>query len=141
MTALVQIFNAAGLPVTSGVTVSSSSWSDGGSGTPTVASPAHVVDGVWRLTVTDPTNPRGDAGVVLAYDDGIETVEAFVLVKDPAFLGAGSAATKAANRLGGGNPTRNATTGLKTFKHPDGTTSFTESAEDVESGTGTVTRT
>lgn len=140
MTALVQIFDAADLPVTSGVTVSSSAWSDGGSGTPTVATPAHVANGVWRLTVTDPTNPRGDAGVTLTYSDGIATVLALVVVKDPAFLGAGSAATKAANRLGGGNPTKVAATGVKTFKHPDGTTSFTEtnaSAAGVETATRT----
>lgn len=141
MTTLVQIFDAAGLPVTSGVTVASSAWADGGAGTPTVATPTHVADGVWRLSVTDPTNPRGDAGVTLAYDDGVETVEVLAVVRDPAFLGVGSAATKAANRLGGGNPTRNTTTGAKTFRHPDGTTSFTESAEAVASGTGTVTRT
>lgn len=71
MDRLIQLRDIAGAPVQAGVTVNSAYWVDSGTGTP-AASVAVVsaTNGLWRVTVADPSVSRGPAGVLLSYDDG-----------------------------------------------------------------------
>lgn len=152
MNADVQIFDLNGDYATSGVAVESARWLDGGAGTPS-ASVAAVNSGTygeWRVTVLDPTPPRGPATIRITYDDGDGgTARSIVTVNDlrlaeasitDAALAEDSMLEWTAARLGGGNATRNTATGEKTFRRRDGSKAFDETAESVVGTTGTVTR-
>lgn len=83
MDRLIQIRNAAGDPVQSGVTVDSAHWQDSAAGTPSATvAVVSAANGVWRVTVADPTIARGSAGVLLAYDDGTGTTVKLLVVVD-----------------------------------------------------------
>lgn len=81
----------------------------------------------WFVSFHDGTTP----GATLA-----SLTEAIAICENPsitdATIPAGTMLRRTVGRFGGATPTRNATTGLKTFKDADGNTVYTETPTNTE---------